>query len=153
MGEDSHSVFTNGGTALVIHANADDMKSDPAGNAGCAYRLRRDRQEINERLFWAGFFLITWRLAAFGPAPKDIHRFVRSNREYTKIFHFGQAPLLRTCEESVNILGWRAKCGQTPLIRKIRPKTAARLFLDDHAAGDTRTRIARGSLFISSAFA
>jgi Cu-Zn family superoxide dismutase len=29
-----HSVFTNGGTALVIHAKADDMKSDPAGNAG-----------------------------------------------------------------------------------------------------------------------
>jgi Cu-Zn family superoxide dismutase len=34
LGDDSHSVFTNGGTALVIHANADDMKSDPAGNAG-----------------------------------------------------------------------------------------------------------------------
>ena len=34
MGDDSHSVFTNGGTALVIHAKADDMKSDPAGNAG-----------------------------------------------------------------------------------------------------------------------
>src|SRR6202051_3774297 len=34
MGDDSHSVFSNGGTALVIHANADDMKSDPAGNAG-----------------------------------------------------------------------------------------------------------------------
>jgi len=34
MGDDSHSIFTNGGTALVIHANADDMKSDPAGNAG-----------------------------------------------------------------------------------------------------------------------
>jgi Cu-Zn family superoxide dismutase len=34
MGEDSHSVFSNGGTALVIHAKADDMKSDPAGNAG-----------------------------------------------------------------------------------------------------------------------
>src|SRR3982074_1283865 len=33
-GGDSHSVFTNGGTALVIHAKADDMKSDPAGNAG-----------------------------------------------------------------------------------------------------------------------
>jgi superoxide dismutase, Cu-Zn family len=31
---DSHSVFSNGGTALVIHAKADDMKSDPAGNAG-----------------------------------------------------------------------------------------------------------------------
>ena len=28
------SVFTAGGTALVIHAAADDMKSDPAGNAG-----------------------------------------------------------------------------------------------------------------------
>ncbi len=34
MGDDSHSIFSNGGTALVIHANADDMKSDPAGNAG-----------------------------------------------------------------------------------------------------------------------
>ena len=34
MGGDSHSVFSNGGTALVIHAKADDMKSDPAGNAG-----------------------------------------------------------------------------------------------------------------------
>jgi len=29
-----HSVFTNGGTALVIHAKADDMKTDPAGSAG-----------------------------------------------------------------------------------------------------------------------
>jgi superoxide dismutase, Cu-Zn family len=28
------SIFANGGTALVIHAKADDMKSDPAGNAG-----------------------------------------------------------------------------------------------------------------------
>jgi superoxide dismutase, Cu-Zn family len=34
LGSDSHSVFSNGGTALVIHAKADDMKSDPAGNAG-----------------------------------------------------------------------------------------------------------------------
>ncbi len=34
LGDDSHSVFTNGGTALVIHAKADDMKNDPAGNAG-----------------------------------------------------------------------------------------------------------------------
>jgi Cu-Zn family superoxide dismutase len=34
MGDDSHSVFTNGGTALVIHAKPDDMKNDPAGNAG-----------------------------------------------------------------------------------------------------------------------
>ncbi len=29
-----NSLFTNGGTALVIHAKADDLKSDPAGNAG-----------------------------------------------------------------------------------------------------------------------
>ena len=31
---DPHSVFTGSGTALVIHEKADDMKSDPAGNAG-----------------------------------------------------------------------------------------------------------------------
>lgn len=34
MGDGDHSVFAGGGTALVIHAKADDMKSDPAGNAG-----------------------------------------------------------------------------------------------------------------------
>ena len=34
LGTDSHSVFSNGGTALMIHAKADDMKTDPAGNAG-----------------------------------------------------------------------------------------------------------------------
>jgi len=34
LGEDSHSLFSNGGTALMIHAKADDMKTDPAGNAG-----------------------------------------------------------------------------------------------------------------------
>jgi superoxide dismutase, Cu-Zn family len=34
LGEGADSVFSNGGTALVIHAKADDMKSDPAGNAG-----------------------------------------------------------------------------------------------------------------------
>ena len=33
-GNDNHSVFSNGGTALVIHAKADDMKTDPAGNSG-----------------------------------------------------------------------------------------------------------------------
>jgi Cu-Zn family superoxide dismutase len=31
---DSHSLFSNGGTALVIHAKADDMKTDPSGNSG-----------------------------------------------------------------------------------------------------------------------
>lgn len=30
----TRSVFTGGGTALIIHAKADDMTSDPAGNAG-----------------------------------------------------------------------------------------------------------------------
>jgi Cu-Zn family superoxide dismutase len=34
LGTDTHSAFSKGGTALVIHAKADDMKSDPAGNAG-----------------------------------------------------------------------------------------------------------------------
>lgn len=34
LGTDSHSLFANGGTALVIHAKADDMKTDPSGNSG-----------------------------------------------------------------------------------------------------------------------
>jgi Cu-Zn family superoxide dismutase len=34
MGTDNHSIFTNGGTALMIHAKADDYKTDPTGNAG-----------------------------------------------------------------------------------------------------------------------
>ena len=34
LGAGDHSLFVNGGTALVIHAKADDMKSDPSGNAG-----------------------------------------------------------------------------------------------------------------------
>ena len=34
LGSDPQSVFSGGGTALVIHAKADDLKSDPAGNAG-----------------------------------------------------------------------------------------------------------------------
>jgi superoxide dismutase, Cu-Zn family len=29
-----HSVFSNGGTALVIHEKVDDLKTDPTGNAG-----------------------------------------------------------------------------------------------------------------------
>jgi Cu-Zn family superoxide dismutase len=32
--DDPHSLFRNGGTSLVIHAKADDMKTDPAGNSG-----------------------------------------------------------------------------------------------------------------------
>ena len=34
LGSDSHSLYSDGGTAVVVHAKADDMKTDPAGNAG-----------------------------------------------------------------------------------------------------------------------
>lgn len=34
LGDGNNSVFSNGGTALIIHGNADDMKTDPSGNAG-----------------------------------------------------------------------------------------------------------------------
>ncbi|MGA8597694.1 MAG: superoxide dismutase family protein [Bryobacteraceae bacterium] len=34
LGTDPHSLFSNGGTALVIHAKPDDMKSEPSGNSG-----------------------------------------------------------------------------------------------------------------------
>ncbi len=34
LGSDKFSLFTDGGTALVIHAKADDMKTDPSGNSG-----------------------------------------------------------------------------------------------------------------------
>jgi Cu-Zn family superoxide dismutase len=34
LGTDKYSLFTGGGTALVIHAKADDMKTDPSGNSG-----------------------------------------------------------------------------------------------------------------------
>ena len=34
LGDGSNSLFANGGTALVIHAKADDMKTDPSGNSG-----------------------------------------------------------------------------------------------------------------------
>ena len=34
LGSDSHSLFSNGGTAIVVHAKADDMRTDPSGNSG-----------------------------------------------------------------------------------------------------------------------
>ncbi len=34
LGDGPNSVFANGGTSLVVHAKPDDMKTDPAGNAG-----------------------------------------------------------------------------------------------------------------------
>jgi Cu-Zn family superoxide dismutase len=34
LGAGAHSLFSNGGTAIVIHAKADDMKTDPSGNSG-----------------------------------------------------------------------------------------------------------------------
>ena len=34
LGDGANSLYANGGTALIIHAAADDMKTDPSGNAG-----------------------------------------------------------------------------------------------------------------------
>src|SRR5688572_33174153 len=34
IGSEANSLYANGGTALVVHASADDMKTDPSGNAG-----------------------------------------------------------------------------------------------------------------------
>jgi Cu/Zn superoxide dismutase len=34
LGSDNHSLFSNGGTSLVIHEKADDQKTDPSGNSG-----------------------------------------------------------------------------------------------------------------------
>jgi Cu-Zn family superoxide dismutase len=34
LGDGANSVFTNGGTALVVHAKGDDNKTDPSGNSG-----------------------------------------------------------------------------------------------------------------------
>ena len=34
LGTNKYSLFTDGGTALVIHAKADDMKTDPSGSSG-----------------------------------------------------------------------------------------------------------------------
>lgn len=34
MGDGANSIYANGGTALMVHATADDMKTDPSGNAG-----------------------------------------------------------------------------------------------------------------------
>jgi Cu-Zn family superoxide dismutase len=33
-GSDAHSLFSNGGTSIVVHAKADDNKTDPSGNSG-----------------------------------------------------------------------------------------------------------------------
>ena len=34
LSDDASSLFTGGGTSLVIHANPDDQKTDPSGNSG-----------------------------------------------------------------------------------------------------------------------
>jgi Cu-Zn family superoxide dismutase len=34
LGSESNSLYASGGTALIIHAAADDLKTDPSGNAG-----------------------------------------------------------------------------------------------------------------------
>src|SRR5271165_1232087 len=33
-GGEANSLFANGGTSIMIHAKADDMKTDPSGNSG-----------------------------------------------------------------------------------------------------------------------
>jgi len=33
-GSEPNSLFANGGTSIMIHAKADDMKTDPSGNSG-----------------------------------------------------------------------------------------------------------------------
>ena len=45
-GTNSHSLFSNGGTALVIHADADDMKTDPVGKLRRSHCLRHGHQVI-----------------------------------------------------------------------------------------------------------
>jgi len=34
MGNGPNSLFANGGTSLIVHEKADDMKTDPSGNSG-----------------------------------------------------------------------------------------------------------------------
>ncbi len=34
LGSDPHSLYADGGTSLIVHEKPDDMKTDPAGNAG-----------------------------------------------------------------------------------------------------------------------
>jgi len=33
-GSEANSLFANGGTSIMVHAKADDMKTDPTGNSG-----------------------------------------------------------------------------------------------------------------------
>lgn len=34
LGAETHSLFTGSGTSLIVHAKADDQKTDPSGNSG-----------------------------------------------------------------------------------------------------------------------
>jgi Cu-Zn family superoxide dismutase len=34
MGSDPNSLYANGGTSIIVHAKADDYKTDPSGNSG-----------------------------------------------------------------------------------------------------------------------
>ena len=34
LGSATNSLFANGGTSLIVHEKADDMKTDPSGNSG-----------------------------------------------------------------------------------------------------------------------
>ena len=34
LGDGPNGLFSNGGTSLIIHEKADDLKTDPSGNSG-----------------------------------------------------------------------------------------------------------------------
>jgi len=60
-GTNSYSLFTGGGTALVIHAKADDMRTDPSGNSGdriaCGVisKLKRRERNLSSNVFYCFF--------------------------------------------------------------------------------------------------
>jgi len=50
LGEGSPSLFSNGGTAIVVHAQADDYQTDPSGNSGDRIACGGVRGEITGRI-------------------------------------------------------------------------------------------------------
>jgi len=72
MGTDAHSIFSNGGTALVIHAKADDMKTDPSGNAGRPDRVRSDHEVAGTRPQIVGVITEGRFLAALGMTRRSL---------------------------------------------------------------------------------
>ena len=62
MGGEANSIYANGGTALMIHATADDMKTDPAGAPATASPAAPSRSNPNdERHFSLGSASLRFR--------------------------------------------------------------------------------------------